>query len=560
MRLWVSVILTALIPSTSARFSKPFLGLENEALIVTCSRQEKYPYPVDWYYSKTNKSISTQRGNRIVASGKHLKFLPAKVSDSGFYTCIVRRPTSNKTGYVNVTIFEKQPDCNIPDYLIYSTTSGSEKNSLIFCPTINRYNWTQPVEWFKNCEVLQGPRYLVHKSFLLIDDATNKDTGHYTCKFIHNEYGVKYIVTATKSFTVTEEKGFSLPPVIKAPPQNEIKEVEIGKPINITCLACFGKGPQVMAEAFWRVNGSEVKNFGETRIEVVQEQTQRLPFNPSDELTCRNTVLKIEDVKEEDLTSKYDCLAMNFHGFITHTVTLRRKNPMDQQSTYYMLAGFTLLLLLINALVIILKVFWIEIILFWRDIVRPSETRNDGKIYDAYVIYPRSCKNSPEGASSVEYFVHQILPDVLENKCGYNLCIYGRDLLPGQDVASAVESSIRMSRRHLFILTPEIMHSKEFTYEREIALHSALIHQDSKAILIEMEALCPPGGLQFEELQDSLKHLIKVQGTIKWREDHMANKRSLNSKFWKHVRYHMPQVPSRLPRKTPSLASLSAQG
>lgn len=321
MRLWVSVILTALIPSTSARFSRPFLGLENEALIVTCSRQEKYPYPVDWYYSKTNKSISTQRGNRIVASGKHLKFLPAKVSDSGFYTCIVRRPTSNKTGYVNVTIFEKQPDCNIPDYLIYSTTSGSEKNSLIFCPTINRYNWTQPVEWFKNCEALQGPRYLVHKSFLLIDDATNKDTGHYTCKFIHNEYGVKYIVTATKSFTVTEEKGFSLPPVIKAPPQNEIKEVEIGKPINITCLACFGKGPQVMAEAFWRVNGSEVKNFGETRIQVVQEQTQ------SDELTCRNTVLKIEDVKEEDLTSKYDCLAMNFHGFITHTVTLRRKNP-----------------------------------------------------------------------------------------------------------------------------------------------------------------------------------------------------------------------------------------
>lgn len=57
---------------------------------------------------------------------------------------------------------------------------------------------------------------------------------------------------------------------------------------------------------------------------------------------------------------------------------------------------------------------------------------SDGKIYDAYVIYPRSCKTSPEGASSVEYFVHQILPDVLENKCGYNLCIYGRDLLPGQ--------------------------------------------------------------------------------------------------------------------------------
>ena len=30
-----------------------------------------------------------------------------------------------------------------------------------------------------------------------------------------------------------------------------------------------------MAEAFWQVNGSEVKNFGETRIQVMQERMQR---------------------------------------------------------------------------------------------------------------------------------------------------------------------------------------------------------------------------------------------------------------------------------------------
>lgn len=57
---------------------------------------------------------------------------------------------------------------------------------------------------------------------------------------------------------------------------------------------------------------------------------------------------------------------------------------------------------------------------------------SDGKVYDAYVIYPRNQKESPEAISPVEYFVHQILPDVLENKCGYNLFIYGRDLLPGE--------------------------------------------------------------------------------------------------------------------------------
>ena len=90
-------------------------------------------------------------------------------------------------------------------------------------------------------------------------------------------------------------------------------------------------------------------------------------------------------------------------------------------------------------------------------------------------------------------------------------------------------------------------------------MHSALIQNDSKVILIELEALSKPGGMQFGELQDSLKHVVEMQGTIKWKEDDVANKRSLNSKFWKHVRYHMP-VPNKPSRKTPAWASLSTQG
>nr|XP_025724848.1 interleukin-1 receptor-like 1 isoform X1 [Callorhinus ursinus] len=553
MRLWVVALLTILVHSTAAKFSKSSWGLENEALIVRCPRQGKSRYPVDWYYSKTNKSITTQKRNRVLASGERLKLLPAKVNDSGIYTCIIRSPTFNKIGYVNVTIYKKNPECNIPDHLIYSTTSGSEKNSKIYCPTIDLYNWTTPVEWFKNCKALHGPRYHIHKTFVLIDNATSKDTGDYTCKFMHNENGLSYSVTATRSFVMKEEESFSWFPVIIAPPQNETKEVEIGKRANILCSACFGKGSRFMAGVRWKVNGTTVKNFGEARIQEEQEQNQ------SNELTCQNTILRIDDVREEDLLLQYECLAQSLHGSIRHTVRLKRRSPNDQQSTYYILAGFSTLLMLINVMVIMLKVFWIEVILLWREIARSYKTRNDGKIYDAYVIYPRNYKNNPERANAVGHFVHQILPDVLENKCGYNLCIYGRDLLPGEDAAAAVESNIRKSRRQIFILTPEMEQSREFAYEQEIALHSALIQNDSKVILIELEALSKPGGLQFGELQDSLKHLMEVQGTIKWREDHVANKRSPNSKFWKHVRYHMP-VPYKPPEKIPSLASLSAQG
>lgn len=53
---------------------------------------------------------------------------------------------------------------------------------------------------FQNCQVLQGPRYYKRETYLLIDNATSKDEGYYTCKFNHNEDGVSYSVTTTRSF------------------------------------------------------------------------------------------------------------------------------------------------------------------------------------------------------------------------------------------------------------------------------------------------------------------------------------------------------------------------
>lgn len=326
MRLRVLVIVTVLTHFTTASFSKSSSGMENEALIVRCPRQGRSQYPVDWYYSKTNQSVTTQKGNRVFAAGECLKLLPAKAEDSGVYTCILRGSTFNKTGDVNVTIYKKQPGCKIPDDLIYSTTSGSEKNSKIYCPTIDLYNWTAPVEWFKNCKLLQGSRYYIQKTYLLIDNATSKDAGDYTCKFMHNENGVSYTVTATRSFTFHNENGFSLFPVIIAPPQNAIQDVQVGKAVNITCSACFGKGSQLLAAVLWQVNGINVGNLGEARIWEEQEQNQ----SSSNALTCLSSVLRIADVREEDLLLKYHCLALNFHGLRRHSLRLRRKEPSKE--------------------------------------------------------------------------------------------------------------------------------------------------------------------------------------------------------------------------------------
>ncbi|XP_034613913.1 interleukin-1 receptor-like 1 isoform X3 [Trachemys scripta elegans] len=203
----------------------------------------------------------------------------------------------------------------------------------------------------------------------------------------------------------------------------------------------------------------------------------------------------------------------------------------DNHSTYTTI-GILVLLSIIALLLILYQFFRIDIVLLCQRIFKPYKTQDDGKIYDAYVIYP---KNRTNEANFVEYFVHQILPDVLENKHGYKLCIYGRDMLPGEDAANALEMRIQKSRRLIIILTPQLIQCEEFGYEHQIALYSALIQNNIKVILLEMETIGNYAGLQ-----ESLRYIIKQQGTIKWKEKHKECPHASNSKFWKLVRYHMP--------------------
>lgn len=94
---------------------------------------------------------------------------------------------------------------------------------------------------------------------------------------------------------------------------------------------------------------------------------------------------------------------------------------------------------------------------------------------------------------------------------------------------------MQKSRRLIILLTHQLIHSKEDAYDQHIALYNALIQNDTKVILLEMERIGTYGNLQ-----ESLRFIIKQQGTIKWKEEHTVHPQSPNSKFWKQVRYHMP--------------------
>ncbi|XP_074048316.1 interleukin-1 receptor-like 1 isoform X2 [Macrotis lagotis] len=482
MEFWYFLTLSALF--IAGNQGKTYNAMENEALIVPClgSKTLKPEYQVYWTYYKSNKNITTIKRNRIYSSGNELKFLPTSVNDSGIYNCTIKSPKFSIGRYVNITIYSKPQGCNVPKDLLYMQATGTYIRSMIFCPTVELYNETAHVDWFKDCKALKGQDYFAKADYLIIKRPTAADAGIYTCKFIYNENGINYNVTASRPLIIQGESNYSMLPEIIYPVNHGFEEVELGTNVSMPCKVCFGKGLQMIKTAGWCIKEKNLINCNKNSR--FQEEKNESKLNEN--LNCITIILKISNVKKEDLSLEFNCWALNEHGVKEHSIRIRIK-------------------------------------------------KTNGKIYDAYIIYPRNHKSRTERVNCMEYFVHQILPEVLEKKCGYSLCICERDLLPGEDAASEMVKCIQKSRRQIFILNPQVEHGEEFAYEQQIALYCSLMQNDSKVILIEMETT---GDTR--ELHDSLKHIIKHQGTIKWKGEYVISKQSINSNFWKRVRYLMP--------------------
>uniref|UniRef100_A0A3B5LK97 Uncharacterized protein n=1 Tax=Xiphophorus couchianus TaxID=32473 RepID=A0A3B5LK97_9TELE len=156
----------------------------------------------------------------------------------------------------------------------------------------------------------------------------------------------------------------------------------------------------------------------------------------------------------------------------------------------------------------------------------------------------------------VACFALRVLPEELEQKHGYSLYIRGRDDRPGEAIHDVISAAVRQCRRLLIVLS-SAGKSKEtaqfwenpnqLTYEQKVGLHDALMRNDPKVILVEVD-----GPVDYSQLPESLRYIKRTQGALEWKssfvETNKLTQMYLKSNFWKSLRRHMPAAPARRPQ------------
>ncbi|NXO35136.1 IL1R1 protein, partial [Locustella ochotensis] len=508
---------------------------DGQPLAIKCSLEKSLKsgdYNLTWYKVGNQTAVPRDNLSRVHQQKNLIWFLPAMLEDSGDYECVIRSLTSCKKMCTKVTVFERIDGLCLNEKFAVEEVIFTSSSAKIVCPHLDYFRKEkniQPVRWYKDCQLLEGRRFALSNSDLIIFNVTVHDRGNYTCETTYMYNGRQYNISRDVSLIV-EVTPPKKPPEITYPRNNSI-EVELGSQVTVDCNTTGADG----FEVYWTGNGVYIDGFYMSRIfaSPYEEETSY------DGRPMHSVKLIISEVSSEDYEQPFVCQASNAFGQVASYVILKHRVPDIRR---WLTAGLVSLLILTFISLIIYKIFKIDLVLWYRNSVCALTSKEemfvfvlDGKIYDAYVLYTKS----GEGRSicCLETFVRRILPDVLEEQCGYNLFILGRDDLPGEAVVSVADETLKQSRRLMIILGSETSRCclLEDTSEQQLAMYNALIRDGIQVILIEM------GEIQdYTSMPESIRYIKQKHGAIQWKGEFSEKSCSANTSFWKNVRYQMP--------------------
>ncbi|XP_071601272.1 interleukin-1 receptor type 1-like isoform X2 [Heliangelus exortis] len=524
-----------------------YFVLVGEPTAISCPVHTLPVLPPDnltWYKNGSATPITTERDARIHQREGLLWFIPAMLEDSGLYECVVRSLNHSNKKTINLSVFKNDNGLCFNGKMKFEQKVMSRNTGKIICPDLEYFkgedNDQPEVYWYKECKpgFLEDKRLVLAESenAVLIHNVSVQDRGNYTCRMVYTYMGKQYNVSRTMSLEVKERPVQMRPEFIY--PKNNTIQVELGSHVVMECNISSGINGLI---PFWQVNDEDVDSFDTTYREQFYDFFTDISFLPffNDRkgmphgVAVSGTKFNISKVEVKDYAHKFFCHFT--YGSQHFTAYIKLERPA-QNIQGYLIGGGVSLVSLVFLILFIYKIFKIDIVLWYWDSCHRflGKKVSDGKIYDAYILYPR---NRERGLYSSDIFALKILPEVLERQCGYNLFIFGRDDLPGEAVISTADEKIRQSRRVIVVLVPEpsCYSVTEDVSEKHLAMYNALIQDGIKVILIELEKI-----QDYADMPEAIKYIKQKHGAIRWKGDFSERSHSASTRFWKEVRYHMP--------------------
>ncbi|XP_059695528.1 interleukin-1 receptor type 1-like isoform X3 [Haemorhous mexicanus] len=333
-----------------------------QPLAIKCSLEKSLKsgdYNLTWYKVGNKRAVPRDKLSRVHQQKNLIWFLPAMLEDSGDYECVIRNLTSCKKMCTKVTVFERIDGLCLNEKFAVEEVIFTSSSAKVVCPHLDYFRKEKnihPVHWYKDCQLLEGERFVLSNSDLIIFNVTVHDGGNYTCETTYTYNGKQYNISRDISLVV-EVTPPKKPPEITYPRNNSI-EVELGSRVTVDCNTTGADGYEV----YWTGNGVYIDVFHMSRIiaSLYEGETSY------DGRPMYSVKLIISEVSSEDYEQPFVCQASNAFGQVASYIILKHRVPDIRR---WLTGGLVSLLILTFITLIIYKIFKIDLVLWYRSSV-----------------------------------------------------------------------------------------------------------------------------------------------------------------------------------------------